>query len=74
MPQVEGRLLKRPVVAEVYVGERIVLRIDDLANPEFWATLSFTPQEWSHITNRYVDWLGQTEQLEALEAMERAIG
>lgn len=66
MARVEGRMLSAAHVAEIYVGERIVLRVDDRQNPEFWLTLTFTPEEFGAVMDRYCDWLFQSEQLDAL--------
>lgn len=66
MPHVEGRGTRKPVVGEVFVGERVILRIDDKANPAFWLTLALTPREFGELYDRYCDWLNQTEQYAAL--------
>lgn len=69
MPHIEGRELKRPIVAELYMGDTIILRIDDKLAPEFWLTLQFTPKEFGELLTRYSNWLESCKNSAALDAL-----
>lgn len=71
MPRIEGRELERPIISEMFIGEKLVLRIDDKRNPEFWLTLAFTPEELNSIFHRYSQWLHQCENQAALLALTK---
>lgn len=69
MPQIKGRGIRKPTVGEVFMGEMLVVRIDDRANPITWMTLAFTPAEFGAMFDRYADWLRMSEQHAALRAL-----
>lgn len=69
MIHIEGRGIRQPVVAEVFMGEQLVLRIDDQKNPATWLTLAFTPEEFGSLMDRYCQWLFHSEQPDALNRL-----
>ena len=65
MPRIEGRMRKEPIIDESYMGRDFVLSINDAQDPEFWLTISFTPDEIMKLFEDYVKWLVQIGELTA---------
>lgn len=72
MPRVEGRGIREPTVAEVFVGQDLLLRIDDDTRPEFWLTMALGPEELGAMVRRYREWLSHTDEDAALAAFDNS--
>jgi len=66
-------MLKRPVVKSVFVGDKIILRIDDADNPEFWCTLEFSPMEWRNLTLGFMQFLDHSGKDAALAVLRDSL-
>jgi len=67
---IEGRGRVAPILAEMYRGENLILRVDDKRDATFWLTVRLSPAEVAAIVTRYLAWLKQTEQWFALACFD----
>lgn len=69
MPKIEGREIKEGITDVKFIGDAIVIRVDDFANSAFWLTLAFTPEEFGELLARYENHLIAVKNYAALRAL-----